>query len=182
MKAVELAGTRASRPVTLRAEQRCIKALYTGGSLASEAAMLLGDALGVPVDAEHPAGSLLRAGGHEVIDLGDDVYTRGRPHPMIDPSLRNDRLPAVFDDPETAVLLLDVVLGFGSDPDPAGALAVYQGLQIPWEKIAASQRAVHAAVLGANGKTAEAMAEASALRWEELRPEERELVKPWRKQ
>ena len=123
MKAVELAGTRASRPVTLRAEQRCIKALYTGGSLASEAAMLLSDALGVPVDVEHPAGSLLRAGGHEVIDLGDDVYTRGRPHPMIDPSLRNERLPAVFDDPETAVLLLDVVLGFGSDPDPAGALA-----------------------------------------------------------
>jgi hypothetical protein len=66
--------------------------------------------------------------------------------------------------------------------DPAAALAVYQGLQIPWERIATSQRAVHAAVLGANGKTAEAMAEASALRWEELRPEERELVKQWRQQ
>lgn len=123
MKAVELAGTRASRPVKLRAEQRYIKALYTGGSLASEAAMLLGDALGVAADAEHSGGALLRADGHEVIDLGDDVYTRGRPHPMIDPSSRNERLPAVFDDPETAVLLLDVVLGFGSDPDPAGALA-----------------------------------------------------------
>ena len=66
--------------------------------------------------------------------------------------------------------------------DPAAALAVYQGFQIPWERIATSQRAVHAAVLGANGKTAEAAAEAAALRWEELRPEERELVKPWRKQ
>ena len=64
--------------------------------------------------------------------------------------------------------------------DPAAALAVYQGLQIPWERIATSQRAVHAAVLGANGKTAEAMAEAAALRWEELRPEERELIKQWR--
>ena len=42
---------------------------------------------------------------------------------MIDPSSRNERLPAVFDDPEAAVLLVDVVLGFGSDPDPAGALA-----------------------------------------------------------
>jgi FdrA protein len=123
MTAVELAGTSASRPLTLRAEQRCIKALYTGGSLASEAAMLLGDALGVAADAEHPAGYLLRADGHEVIDLGDDVYTRGRPHPMIDPSSRNERLPVVFDDPETAVVLVDVVLGFGSDPDPARALA-----------------------------------------------------------
>ena len=123
MVAVELAGTRASRPVTLRPEQRWIKALYTGGSLASEAAMLLGGALGVTADAQHPAGYLIRSGGHEVIDLGDDVYTRGRPHPMIDPSLRTERIPAVFDDPENAVLLLDVVLGYGSDPDPAGALA-----------------------------------------------------------
>ena len=121
--AVELAGTRASPRVALRAEQRYIKALYTGGSLASEAAMLIGDALGVAADAARPAGHLLKAGGHEVIDLGDDVYTRGRPHPMIDSSSRNDRLPAVFDDPEAAVLLLDVMLGFGSDPDPAGALA-----------------------------------------------------------
>ena len=77
--------------------------------------MLLEDSLGLT--GEH------RAPAHEVIDLGDDVYTRGRPHPMIDPSSRTERIAAVFDDPENAVLLLDVVLGHGSDPDPAGALA-----------------------------------------------------------
>ena len=66
--------------------------------------------------------------------------------------------------------------------DPAAAGSVYQGLQIPWERIAPSQRAVHAAVLGANGRTDEAVAEAAALRWEDLRPEERELIKQWRKQ
>jgi FdrA protein len=128
--AVELAGTRVSRPVTLRPEQRWIKALYTGGSLAAEAAMLLGSALGVTEDHERAAGYLMKSGGHEVIDLGDDVYTRGRPHPMIDPSLRTERLPAVFDDPENAVLLLDIVLGYGSDSDPAGSLApvVAEGL------------------------------------------------------
>jgi FdrA protein len=112
--AVELAGTRSSRPVTLRPEQRWIKALYTGGTLASEAAMLLEDTLGLTASTEHR---------HEVIDLGDDVYTRGRLHPMIDPSSRIERIAAVFDDPETAVLLLDVVLGHGADADPAGALA-----------------------------------------------------------
>ncbi|GAA3079622.1 hypothetical protein GCM10010464_49640 [Pseudonocardia yunnanensis] len=111
--AVELAGTRASRPVALRPEQRWIKGLYTGGTLAAEAAMLLEDSLG-------PTGNT--AGGHEVIDLGDDVHTRGRPHPMIDPSLRAGRIAAIFDDPENAVLLLDVVLGHGADPNPAGAL------------------------------------------------------------
>ena len=123
MVAVELAGTRVSRPVTPRPEQRWVKALYTGGSLAAEAAMLVGSSLGVTPDTQHPAGYLIKSGGHEVIDLGDDVYTRGRPHPMIDPSLRTERIPAVFDDPENAVLLLDVVLGYGSDSDPAGALA-----------------------------------------------------------
>ena len=66
--------------------------------------------------------------------------------------------------------------------DPARALAVYQGLDIPWEKIASSQRAVHAAVLGANGRTAEAAAEVAALPWDELHPAERELVKQWRTQ
>ena len=121
--AVELAGTRASRPVALRPEQRWIKALYTGGSLASEAATMLVGSLGLSEDHDHPAGYLVKSAGHEVIDLGDDAYTRGRPHPMIDPSSRVDRIPAVFDDPENAVLLLDVVLGYGSDADPAGALA-----------------------------------------------------------
>jgi FdrA protein len=112
--AVDLAGTRSSRTVVLRPEQRWVKALYTGGSLAAEAAMLLEDLLGLTTSTEHR---------HELIDLGDDVYTRGRPHPMIDPSMRTERIAAVFDDPENAVLLLDVVLGHGVDPDPAGALA-----------------------------------------------------------
>jgi hypothetical protein len=66
--------------------------------------------------------------------------------------------------------------------DPAAALSVYQGLRIPWERIATPQRAVHAAVLGANGRTAEAVAEIAALRWDDLRPEEQELIKQWRKQ
>lgn len=66
--------------------------------------------------------------------------------------------------------------------DPAAALSVYQGLRIPWERIAPPQRAVHAAVLGANGRTAEAVAEIAALRWDDLRPEEQELIKQWRKQ
>jgi FdrA protein len=112
--AVELAGTRSMRRVALRPEQRWIKALYTGGTLASEAAMVLEDSLGLAGSTEHR---------HEVIDLGDDVYTRGRPHPMIDPASRSERVAAVLNDPENAVLLLDVVLGHGADPDPAGALA-----------------------------------------------------------
>jgi FdrA protein len=51
------------------------------------------------------------------------VFTRGRPHPMIDPRLRIERIAAESADREVAVLLLDVVLGDGAHPDPAGALA-----------------------------------------------------------
>jgi FdrA protein len=61
--------------------------------------------------------------GHTFIDFGDDELTLGRPHPMIDYTLRLDRLRREARDPETAVVLLDVVLGYGAHPDPAGALA-----------------------------------------------------------
>jgi len=64
--------------------------------------------------------------------------------------------------------------------DPAGALSVYRGLSIPWDRVGAPQRAVYAAVLGANGKTAEARIEADAVPRDQLRPEELELIKPWR--
>jgi hypothetical protein len=57
------------------------------------------------------------------LDLGDDDYTRGRPHPMIDPSLRNDAIRAQGADSSTAVILFDVVLGYGSHADPSHDLA-----------------------------------------------------------
>jgi FdrA protein len=61
--------------------------------------------------------------GNTVVDLGDDEFTQGRPHPMIDPSPRNERISREARDREVAVLLCDVVLGLGSHPDPAGVLA-----------------------------------------------------------
>lgn len=60
--------------------------------------------------------------GHVLIDLGADEYTQGRPHPMIDPTIRNAEIVKAAHDSATAVILLDVELGFGSHPDPAGAV------------------------------------------------------------
>jgi succinyl-CoA synthetase alpha subunit len=88
-----------------------IRGLFAGGSLAGEAKLVLGWTLGVEA-----------ARAHEVLDLGDDEYTVGRPHPMIDPRLRNEHIAAAADDPSTAVILLDVVLGYGANEDPAAAL------------------------------------------------------------
>ena len=72
-----------------------------------------------------------------------------------------------------------LALAYQRSAQPARALAVYDGLVIPWERTSPAQRAVHAAVLGSNGKPDEARAEARALRVESLRPEERELIAPW---
>src|SRR5437660_1717332 len=63
------------------------------------------------------------AGSHVCLDLGEEEYTQGRPHPMIDPEARLALLREQGADPATAVVLLDVVLGHGSHPDPAGVLA-----------------------------------------------------------
>lgn len=92
--------------------QRAIRGLYSGGTLAYEAALLLKESI--------PDVEARRA--HSLLDLGDDEYTVGRPHPMIDFRLRNERIATAADDPATAVVLLDVVLGYGSHPDPAGEL------------------------------------------------------------
>lgn len=65
---------------------------------------------------------MLDAAGHQVIDLGDDFYTVGRPHPMIDPSLRNQLIAGLATAPQVRVLLLDVVIGYGATADPAASL------------------------------------------------------------
>ncbi|MFF5257501.1 FdrA family protein [Actinomadura viridis] len=90
-----------------------IRGLFSGGTLRDEAAAILGAALGGD-PARH---------GHRLVDYGDDAYTRGRPHPMIDPTLRLEAIAEQAADPGCGVLLLDVVLGYGADPDPAAALA-----------------------------------------------------------
>jgi FdrA protein len=61
--------------------------------------------------------------GHCILDLGEEEYTRGRPHPMVDLRVRIDMLAAVAARPEVGCVLMDVVLGYGSHPDPAAELA-----------------------------------------------------------
>jgi succinyl-CoA synthetase alpha subunit len=109
----ELPAAIRARTARLAPGQRAIRGLYSGGTLAYEAALLLKDAF---PDAQ-------ARGIHSLLDLGDDEFTVGRPHPMIDFRLRNERIAASAADPTTAVVLLDVVLGYGSHPDPAAELS-----------------------------------------------------------
>lgn len=99
-----------------------IYGLYAGGTLAAEAAMLLSTGVEVPVSESHDLGVMLEGGGHRIVDLGDDSYTLGRPHPMIDPTTRSIEIEKLATMPAVGVLLLDVVLGYGACADPAAAV------------------------------------------------------------
>ena len=112
----------------LNADRRYLRALYTGGTFCYEALTMLGGTLDAVYSNTSSTGIQTltdpwTSTAHTVLDLGDDLFTRGRPHPMIDHRLRNDRIVAEAQDPDTAVILFDVVLGHGSHEDPVAAMA-----------------------------------------------------------
>ncbi|MFF2796600.1 acyl-CoA synthetase FdrA [Lysinibacillus xylanilyticus] len=109
--------------VQLKDSQVGIKGYYSGGTLASEAAMLIRDAFKDTITEEKKDGYILKTKNHEIIDLGDDVYTKGKPHPMIDPENRIAMLEKSVNDQETAVIMIDNVIGNGGHEDMASALA-----------------------------------------------------------
>jgi FdrA protein len=132
-----------------------VRGLYCGGTLCSEAELILG------------------RGRHELIDLGADRYTRSRPHPMIAPELRNEHISRALADRKVGVLLVDVVLGYGAHPDPAGVLvAALNGAKKPviasltgteadpqgWSRQAAILRAAGVIVASSNARAAETAA------------------------
>jgi FdrA protein len=87
-----------------------LSGLFVGGTMKQEAEVLV-TAAGI------------EPGRYELVDFGDDEYTTGRAHPMIDPTLRLERLAQVSADDRTGVVLMDVVLGHGAEDDPAASLA-----------------------------------------------------------
>jgi FdrA protein len=110
----------------LPATRTAVRGLFSGGTLCYEAQLILSRHLGrvysnAPVsrDGAVPA----PAGSHVCLDLGEEEYTQGRPHPMIDPEARVELIRGEGADPAAAVVLIDVVLGHGSHPDPAGMVA-----------------------------------------------------------
>lgn len=111
----------------LSLNQKYVRGLFSGGTLCSEATFLLGNLFGdiqsnIAPRPEWEMRDTGKSSGHTCLDLGDEEFTVGRPHPMIDPFVRQQRLLQEACDPETAVILLDVVLGYGAHEDMAGAL------------------------------------------------------------
>lgn len=110
------------------ASQRHVRGLFSGGTFCTEAQVALRESgvacrSNVPLDPSLALADVRRSQEHTILDLGDDDFTVGKPHPMIDPSTRVQRIRSEAEDPTTAVLLIDVVLGYAGHMDPAGALA-----------------------------------------------------------
>jgi len=108
------------------AGRTAVRGFFTGGTLCYEAQVILGQALG-PVYSNIPLrpelGLPAPDGAHICLDLGEEEYTQGRPHPMIDPAARREIMREQAFGADIAAVLLDVVLGYGSHPDPAGEIA-----------------------------------------------------------
>lgn len=121
--AAQLASVMEYAAIAPAVPNKKIAGLYTGGTLAAEIAMLLANEFGLQVDSKHDKGMMLHADGHQVIDLGDDFYTVGRPHPMIDPTTRQQEIMKLASQKEVGILLVDLVIGFGAEKDPATSLA-----------------------------------------------------------
>jgi FdrA protein len=103
-----------------------VRGLFSGGTLCYESMVVLSERLG-PVHSNVPLEKDWKLpappGAHVCLDLGEEEYTRGRPHPMMDPEPRADRIIRETEDGDVAVILLDIVLGYGGHPDPASVLA-----------------------------------------------------------
>ncbi len=137
--------------------QRYLRGLFSGGTLCYEAQVIWKDMLlsSIHSNAPLPGGLALldstKSIGHTVVDLGEEEFTVGRPHPMIDNDLRIRRLLQEARDPEVAVIMLDVVLGYGAHPDPASELApaIHQARGLVKE----ANRALHivASITGTEG-------------------------------
>jgi FdrA protein len=119
LKAAELAKKEAAR----KKKSSCLRGLFSGGTFVSEAQVILPELIGevrsnAPLDKKYKLANSLELSGHAVIDLGEDEFTVGRPHPMIDFTLRNKLIISEAKKKEVSVMLLDLVLGYGANLKP----------------------------------------------------------------
>ena len=109
------------------AEQRYLRGLFAGGTFCFQSQQILGEAgftfySNAPVDPQYKLVRTNESLEHTLIDMGDDEYTLGRPHPMIDSTMRMQRILSEGQDPTVAVILLDFIFGFNASMDPVGEL------------------------------------------------------------
>lgn len=123
----EIEKIAADEAAKMSPKQRCLRAFYTGGTLCDEAQLILRDYIGdirsnVPLAPQYALKDPNFSMGNTAVDFGEDFFTVGRAHPMIDPSMRVERLKRESADRSVAVVLMDFVLGYGCNMDPVGEM------------------------------------------------------------
>ncbi len=123
----EMAELAEAEEQKLSPRQRFVRGIFAGGTFCYQAQLLFHQARvpfrsNAPLAEAYALANPLRSEGHTLLDMGDEFFTQGRLHPMIDPTLRRERILAEAEDPEVAVLLLDFVLGYNAAADPVGDL------------------------------------------------------------
>jgi len=126
---------------TVGSERKFVRGLFSGGTLAHETLLIFRELVGeaysnTPLSEKFELADPNVSRGNSIVDLGDEFFTAGRAHPMIDPTLRKLRIAQEAKDPGVALILLDIVLGYGSSSDPGGALAgaIQDGVRASGEK------------------------------------------------
>jgi len=127
-RAEDIRKTAGEESARMAASQKYLRGLFSGGTLCDETQLMFKDEIGpvyspAPIDPAFKLEDVWKSRENTVVDLGEDEFTVGRPHPMIDFALRRKRIVEEARDPETAVVLLDVVLGYGSNMAPGEELA-----------------------------------------------------------
>jgi succinyl-CoA synthetase alpha subunit len=112
-----------AKELAAKSRGKYMRGLFSGGTLCDETQLICKDLIGyinsnAPLNPEYRLKDSFKSVGHTIIDLGEDEFTVGRPHPMIDFSLRNKKILDEAADKDVAIILLDLVLGWGSNMDP----------------------------------------------------------------
>jgi FdrA protein len=108
-------------------EQKYLRGIFAGGTFCYQSQQIFRDAgitvySNAPVESKHKLEDSDCSRGHTIVDMGADEYTVGKPHPMIDGTLRKQRILAESREAQTAVLLLDFILGYNASMEPVGEL------------------------------------------------------------
>lgn len=108
-------------------QQKYMRGLFAGGTFCYQSQQIFRDAgipvySNVPLDLKYKLADPDHSIEHTIVDMGDDHYTVGKPHPMIDGTMRKQRILAEGHDPQVAILLLDFILGYNASMDLVGEL------------------------------------------------------------
>jgi len=103
----------------LNNDQRFVRGFFAGGTLCYESKIILEQMIGkvysnLSSDDEYSIKGNAASKENTLIDFGEEEFTSARPHPIIDPLLRKNRILEDADDPNVGVIIIDIICGINA--------------------------------------------------------------------